>query len=85
MMKFATLAATAVAASVSAAAAQEMGENPSVGGAPMMADMTIVENASNAPNLSTLVAAVQHDLGSLGGAFVAERVERPEPAPVAMA
>ena len=29
-----------------------------VGGAPMMADMTIAENASNAPNLTTLVAAV---------------------------
>jgi uncharacterized surface protein with fasciclin (FAS1) repeats len=34
-------------------------DNPMVGGAPMMADMTIVENASNAPNLTTLVAAVQ--------------------------
>mgnify|MGYP000903381062 CR=1 FL=1 len=33
--------------------------NPTVGGAPMMADMTIAENASNAPNLSTLVAAVK--------------------------
>ena len=34
-------------------------DNPTVGGAPMMADMTIVENASQAPNLTTLVAAVQ--------------------------
>jgi len=34
-------------------------ENPMVGGAPMMANMTIVENASMAPNLTTLVAAVK--------------------------
>jgi uncharacterized surface protein with fasciclin (FAS1) repeats len=34
-------------------------DNPMVGGAPMMADMTIVENASKAPNLTTLVAAVK--------------------------
>ena len=34
-------------------------DNPTVGGAPMMADMNIVENASKAPNLTTLVAAVQ--------------------------
>ena len=34
-------------------------DNPTVGGAAMMADMTIVENASKAPNLTTLVAAVQ--------------------------
>ena len=33
--------------------------NPSVGGAPMAADRTIVENASAAPNLSTLVSAVK--------------------------
>ena len=33
--------------------------NPMVGGAEMMPDMTIVENASNAENLTTLVAAVQ--------------------------
>lgn len=33
--------------------------NPAVGGAPMMASKTIVENASAAPNLSTLVGAVQ--------------------------
>ena len=30
-----------------------------VGGAPMMADRTIVENASKASNLTTLVAAVR--------------------------
>jgi len=33
--------------------------NPMVGGAAMMATKTIVENASAAPNLSTLVAAVK--------------------------
>ncbi|WP_374406038.1 fasciclin domain-containing protein [Pelagerythrobacter sp.] len=44
--------------------------NPTVGGAPMMADMTIVENASKAPNLTTLVSAVtQAGLGeTLSGA-----------------
>lgn len=35
------------------------GANPTVGGAAMMANKTIVENASMAPNLSTLVAAVK--------------------------
>lgn len=35
------------------------GDNPMVGGAAMMADQTIVANASNAPNLTTLVAAVK--------------------------
>lgn len=35
------------------------GSNPTVGGAAMMADQTIVANASNAPNLTTLVSAVQ--------------------------
>jgi uncharacterized surface protein with fasciclin (FAS1) repeats len=33
--------------------------NPTVGGVPMMATRTIVDNASAAPNLSTLVAAVK--------------------------
>ena len=33
--------------------------NPMVGGAEMMPDMNIVQNASNAENLTTLVAAVQ--------------------------
>ena len=33
--------------------------SPMVGGAPMMADKTIVENASKASNLTTLVAAVK--------------------------
>ncbi len=36
-----------------------MKENPMVGGAPMMANETIVANASAAPNLTTLVAAVK--------------------------
>lgn len=35
------------------------GENPMVGGAEMFADKTIAENASAAPNLTTLVAAAQ--------------------------
>ena len=35
------------------------GSNPMVGGAAMMADQTIVANASNAPNLTTLVSAVK--------------------------
>ncbi len=40
----------------SAAVAQD---NPTVGGAPMMADMNIIENAVNSPINTTLVAAVQ--------------------------
>ena len=51
-------AATAVAFAGGTATALAQ-DNPMVGGAPMMADQTIVENASNAPNLTTLVAAVQ--------------------------
>ena len=47
----AALAGTAFAASHAA--------NPMVGGAEMMADQPIAVNASNAPNLTTLVAAVQ--------------------------
>ena len=41
------------------AAPMTEGANPTVGGAPMVATRTIVENASAAPNLSTLVAAVK--------------------------
>ena len=52
-------AAAAIALGTAAAAQTDTMENPMVGGAEMMADMTIVENASNAPNLTTLVAAVQ--------------------------
>ncbi|MGR3323781.1 MAG: fasciclin domain-containing protein [Pseudooceanicola sp.] len=50
---------TAAAAAVTIAGAAFAMDNPTVGGAPMMADMTIAENASNAPNLTTLVSAVQ--------------------------
>lgn len=39
--------------------AHETAENPAVGGAPMMADMNIIENAVNSPIHTTLVAAVQ--------------------------
>jgi len=52
---FATVAATALGLSVSAASA----ENPMVGGAAMYADKTIVENAVNSADHTTLVAAVQ--------------------------
>ncbi len=40
-------------------AEMDAGSNPMVGGAPMMADKTIVENASTASNLTTLVSAVK--------------------------
>lgn len=52
----ATLAATGVAGT---AIANHHPMNPTVGGAAMMPAMTIVENASAAPNLTTLVAAVK--------------------------
>lgn len=48
-----------VAAPAMVAANHHHMSNPSVGGAPMMAAKTIVENASAAPNLTTLVAAVK--------------------------
>ncbi len=55
-----TLAATALSLGALAFSAPTFAQdNPTVGGASMMADMTIVENASKAPNLSTLVAAVK--------------------------
>ena len=57
-MKIKTLTATVAAAALSAGAAFAQ-DNPTVGGAPMMADMTIVENAANSPIHTTLVAAVQ--------------------------
>ena len=53
---------TAGAASIalaSAAVAASHSMNPTVGGAEMSPEMTIAENASNAPNLTTLVAAVK--------------------------
>lgn len=49
----------AVAGSALAAAALAATENPMVGGAPMYADKTIVENAVNSADHTTLVAAVQ--------------------------
>jgi uncharacterized surface protein with fasciclin (FAS1) repeats len=55
-MKTRLIAAVAATAIATIAVAKE---NPTVGGAPMMADMTIAENASAAPNLTTLVAAVK--------------------------
>ena len=56
----AALAATALSVGALGFAGSAVAQdNPMVGGAPMMADMTIVENASKAPNLTTLVAAVK--------------------------
>ena len=59
-----TAATTTAPASTDAASASTMpttdaGSNPTVGGAAMMADMNIVENAVNSPIHTTLVAAVQ--------------------------
>jgi len=51
-------ASTSTTATTSASTMTPAG-NPSVGGAAMMASKTIVENASAAPNLTTLVAAVK--------------------------
>lgn len=48
----------AAAAMLLAVAPAQAQMNPTVGGAPMMADMNIVENASNSPIHTTLVAAV---------------------------
>lgn len=53
MKLFATAAALALCAGAAFA------ENPMVGGAAMMADMNIVENAMNSADHTTLVAAVQ--------------------------
>ena len=55
LMRF--TAAAALAVSTLAVTAQA--HNPEVGGAPMYPNKTVVENASAAPNLSTLVAAVK--------------------------
>ena len=52
-----SIAATAAFTGVALAASHA--SNPTVGGAEMMADQPIAVNASNAPNLTTLVAAVQ--------------------------
>lgn len=55
----ATTAAAALTATLAFASSQGAGENPMVGGAPMFADKTIVENAVNSADHTTLVAAVQ--------------------------
>lgn len=56
-LKFA-LPAALMMAGAAHAESHEMMDNPDVGGAAMMADMTIVENAMNSPIHTTLVAAV---------------------------
>lgn len=53
-----TLAAT-VAVACATAPVAFAADNPMVGGVPMYANKTIVENASTAQNLSTLVTAVK--------------------------
>jgi uncharacterized surface protein with fasciclin (FAS1) repeats len=53
------LAASALTLAASAAFADMHGENPMVGGAPMLAERNIVENAVNSADHTTLVAAVQ--------------------------
>jgi len=52
----ASVVAAALAITALSASAQK---NPMVGGAPMYPTKTVVENASTAPNLTTLVAAVK--------------------------
>jgi uncharacterized surface protein with fasciclin (FAS1) repeats len=52
----ASVAAAAIAITTLSASAQK---DPMVGGAPMYSNKTVVENASTAPNLTTLVAAVK--------------------------
>ena len=62
MNRLATLTLIAILSagtSTAALAASHAMENPTVGGAPMMADMNIIENALNSPIHTTLVAAVQ--------------------------
>nr|WP_210248415.1 fasciclin domain-containing protein [Methylobacterium sp. WL103] len=54
-----TLTAALLASGLAFAAPAFAETAPMVGGAPMMADKTIVENASKASNLTTLVAAVK--------------------------
>jgi uncharacterized surface protein with fasciclin (FAS1) repeats len=55
----ATSAQTTSAQAATAAPAAAQPANPAVGGAAMDATKTIVDNASTAPNLSTLVSAVK--------------------------
>ncbi|WP_089902728.1 fasciclin domain-containing protein [Loktanella fryxellensis] len=54
-----TAAAVLALTTGSVVAQDAMAANPMVGGAEMLPTQTIVENASNAENLTTLVAAVQ--------------------------
>ena len=58
MIRF-TLRTAAVASLVVLGAAAAHAENPMVGGAPMFEDKTIVENAVNSKDHTTLVAAVK--------------------------
>ena len=59
-MKHSLLASFAAAAlAVTSLAASAQMKDPDVGGAPMYPNKTVVQNASTAPNLSTLVAAVK--------------------------
>ncbi|WP_062208712.1 fasciclin domain-containing protein [Aureimonas sp. AU12] len=51
--------ATVLAGSISGAAFAQTAKSVEVGGAPMYANKTIAENAPNASNLTTLVAAVK--------------------------
>ena len=53
------IAVSAALATSGIAYAASHAENPMVGGAEMMADKTIAENARNAPNLTTVVAAAE--------------------------
>ena len=62
LMKYSTLSLRALALAVAlagGAASIAYAADPMVGGAPMMPSKTIVENASQAKNLTTLVAAVK--------------------------
>ncbi|MBX9464220.1 MAG: fasciclin domain-containing protein [Aquamicrobium sp.] len=58
-MTFRLLKVLTVSAALLASGAATAQDNPTVGGAPMFADKTIVENAVNSPVHTTLVAAVQ--------------------------
>ena len=58
-MKNAVLQAVLAAATLTLVSSTAMAQNPMVGGAAMLDNRTIVANAAEAPNLTTLVAAVQ--------------------------
>jgi uncharacterized surface protein with fasciclin (FAS1) repeats len=59
LTSFRHLVAASSLAAVLAAAAPALAQNPRVGGAPMFANKTIVENAVNSKDHTTLVTAVQ--------------------------